>query len=888
MGTLPAKVGSEFLVNTQIAGDQKASAITYLISGAFVVTWSDNSGALGDASGSSIKAQLFSSDGKKIGGELLVNTETLNNQLNPAITALDNGGFVITWEDGNTHYLGSGTLGDSNQSLKAQIFDGDGQKLGSEFLVNTFTNGLQSAPSITGLKDGAFVVTWTDTSFNLGDTDTGLSAQIFNASGEMVGAAFRVNSLTSNVQYAPRIANLAGGGFVVTWYDFTGAFGDKSGYSCKAQIFDGMGNKVGDGFQINTQTKGTQSTPSVVGLNNGGFVVTWYDESGTLGDNSNTSIKAQIFDSFGAKVGEEFLVNTQTAFTQQAPDIAALSDGSFIITWEDYSRTFDDYPRSIRAQVFSSDGAKIGGEFVVNTFTNGDQNSPSITSSSNGNFAITWSDTSRSLGDYLGMSVKAQVFKLDEAPVIGSNGGGDNTAISTVEFTTAVTTVQAVDPDASGTLTYSISGGPDAARFQIDAATGALRFKTVPNFEAPADVGGNNVYDLIVRVSDGFLSDTQAIAVTVTNTNVAPAITSNGDGANAQVTALENSTSLGSVTASDPDAGATLRFSIAGGVDGSLFKINGQTGALFFRASPDFEAPKDTGKNNVYDVIIQVSDGTLSDRQSIAVTVRDVVNEVILGSSGPNTLTGAVGNDTLKGGAGNDALFGNGGNDVLDGGKDADRMEGGSGNDTYIIDNVKDVVVEVAGQGTDTVKTGLSYSLGADFENLALIGSNNLSAKGNAFANRISGNAGDNTLMGFAGNDSLTGGDGSDTLFGGEGKDVLAGGSGRDFFVFDTAPSLFNVDKITDFDGSENDKIQLNQNLFKGVTHIGALNPDEFHAAAGAKSAHDASDRVIYDTTSGKLYYDPDGSGGISAVQVALLGSTNHPTLIYTDIQIIV
>ena len=107
---------------------------------------------------------------------------------------------------------------------------------------------------------------------------------------------------------------------------------------------------------------------------------------------------------------------------------------------------------------------------------------------------------------------------------------------SIAENTTVVTTVTATDPDAGQTLSYAIVGGADAAKFTINATTGALAFATAPNFEAPTDSGANNVYDVIVQVSDGSGGiDTQAIAVTVTNQNEAPTITSNGGGDTAAV-----------------------------------------------------------------------------------------------------------------------------------------------------------------------------------------------------------------------------------------------------------------------------------------------------------------------------------------------------------------
>ena len=104
----------------------------------------------------------------------------------------------------------------------------------------------------------------------------------------------------------------------------------------------------------------------------------------------------------------------------------------------------------------------------------------------------------------------------NSAPVINSNGGGATASISVAENVTAVTTITATDANTSQTLTYSIVGGSDAAKFTINSVTGALSFITAPNYESPTDSGGNNVYDVTVQVSDGIGGvDTQAIAVTV-------------------------------------------------------------------------------------------------------------------------------------------------------------------------------------------------------------------------------------------------------------------------------------------------------------------------------------------------------------------------------------
>jgi Ca2+-binding RTX toxin-like protein len=218
---------------------------------------------------------------------------------------------------------------------------------------------------------------------------------------------------------------------------------------------------------------------------------------------------------------------------------------------------------------------------------------------------------------------------------------------------------------------------------------------------------------VVVQVSDGSRSDTQAIAVTVTNVNEVPVITSNGGGPTAAVAIGENSTAVTTVTATDPDANTTLTYSISGGADAALFQINAATGALSFKAAPNFEVPADAGRNNVYDVIIQASDGTLTDTQAIAVTVADVAENglyerTLNGTALSNVLRGDSRNEQINGLGGNDAIYGNGGADLLDGGDGNDTLNGGDGDDILI-----------GGAGTDKLTGGagndrLTGGAGAD------------------------------------------------------------------------------------------------------------------------------------------------------------------------------
>ena len=150
-----------------------------------------------------------------------------------------------------------------------------------------------------------------------------------------------------------------------------------------------------------------------------------------------------------------------------------------------------------------------------------------------------------------------------------------------------------------------------------------MTFTTAPNFEIPTDAGGDNVYNVTITSSDGLASDSQAIAVTVTNVNENPVISSDGGGATANINAAENQLAVTVVAADDPDAGATVTYSVSG-TDAALFDINSSNGTLTFKTNPNFEVPSDNGGNNIYNVIVTASDGTLTDTQTLAITVTNV------------------------------------------------------------------------------------------------------------------------------------------------------------------------------------------------------------------------------------------------------------------------
>ncbi len=220
------------------------------------------------------------------------------------------------------------------------------------------------------------------------------------------------------------------------------------------------------------------------------------------------------------------------------------------------------------------------------------------------------------------------------------------------------------------TLTFSLFG---EGRMVIDLVEPAGR---------QAVVTGANIVSL---VGDKLTIDVGAIGqhdVSV-SLNAPPTITSNGGGATAAITIAENALAVGTISATDPDAGQTLTYSIAGGADAAQFSINSQTGALVFVAAPDYERPTDQGANNVYDVTVAARDSAgASDSQALAVTISNIGGQTLTGTSKANTLTGGGEEDTISGLGSGDTLFGMGGNDILRGDGGNDVLVGGAGNDT--------------------------------------------------------------------------------------------------------------------------------------------------------------------------------------------------------------
>ncbi|WP_162129917.1 calcium-binding protein, partial [Sinorhizobium fredii] len=194
----------------------------------------------------------------------------------------------------------------------------------------------------------------------------------------------------------------------------------------------------------------------------------------------------------------------------------------------------------------------------------------------------------------------------------------------------------------------------------------------------------------------------------------------------------------------------------------------------------------------------------------------NVENLVLTGSSAVNATGNSLSN-TLTGNAAANTLTGGAGNDTLNGAAGGDQLIGGTGNDVYVVESASDLIIEVAGEGSDTVQASISVTLAAELENLTLTGSTALDGSGNSLANILTGNVADNVLDGGAGDDTLDGAAGADTL---------VGGLGNDTYVIDNAG-----DVVTEAAGGGTDTVQASVSLALAaevenltLTGIAALN----------------------------------------------------------------
>ncbi len=369
IGTDYPPAGVETQVNTYTSGLQFQPDVAALEGGGYVVTWTS---ANQDGSSYGIYSQRFDDAGIALGGEVRVNSMVSGGQQQPAVAALADGGYVVTWTSENGDGSGSGIF--------AQRYDAAGAPLGSETQINVTSSLDQTGPSVTGLADGSFVVTWQS---NLQDgSGFGIYARHFDAGGNAMTGEVLVNTAIVDNQMYPAVTGLAGGGYVVTWQSYNQ---DGSEWGLYAQRYDSAGDPAGGELRVSTTTLGDQTTPSVTALADGGYVVTW----ASADDGSGWGIYSQRYDSDGNSAGGETLVNTTTVSDQMTASVSALADGGYVVTWT--SANQDGSGSGVYSQRFDSDGNAVGSEARVNhPPPSATRILPVVAGLAHGGYAVVW------------------------------------------------------------------------------------------------------------------------------------------------------------------------------------------------------------------------------------------------------------------------------------------------------------------------------------------------------------------------------------------------------------------------------------------------------------------------------------------------------------------
>ncbi|WP_298938447.1 tandem-95 repeat protein [uncultured Ruegeria sp.] len=865
------EIVSEFPINEFTEGSQWLPSVTALENGNFVVTWMSEDGQQGDTDSYAIKARIFDATGDEIVSEFLVNEFTDGAQWHPSVTELANGHFVVTWESED------GQQGDTDSyAIKARIFDANGAEIVSEFLVNKFTDDGQRAPSVTALTNGGFVVTWESEDGQQGDTDSyAIKARIFDANGAEIVSEFLVNKFTDDGQRAPSVTALDNGHFVVTWQSLDGQQGDTPGHAIKARIFDANGDEVVSEFLVNEYTYSYQTGPSITALTNGGFVVTWESGDRQQGDTSGSAIKARIFDANGDEIVSEFLVNEFTGSWQLTSSVTALANGGFVVTWEsEDGQQGDTSGTAIKARIFDSNGVAQSSSIITNVVVtsidtasllandsdvDGDALTIKAVSAESAHGAVLTLNTDGTISydstaaEAIRALVNGQTLTDTFTYTVDDGKGGESTAsvsvivqgtndapfvsllhiISHFSAEDEVVSFAAlpangfVDPNGDAlTLSATLADGTALPDWMVFDAV-ALSFSGTP----PQDFNGT--LRIMITASDGYLSTSYTFTLDITPVNDAPVAADDVAQSSTPitkdvVTSIETASLLANDSDVDGDA-LTIEAVSTTSAHGATLTLNTDGTISYDPTGADAVQALAEGQTLTDTFTYTVEDGNGGESTaSVSVVVRGRNEAPIVGTDGDDLLVGNAGDDTLYGGLGDDRLWGSGGNDSLDGGAGDDYLYGEAGDDILFGGAGDDWMY--GGAGADSLdggagRDGVAYGFATSGVTVDLgnAGANTGDAAGDVFisienlagsahadtlrgdgANNglwggagndiLNGGAGDDYLYGEAGDDILSGGAGDDWMYGGAGADSLDGGAGRDAVVYGFATSGVTVD----------------------------------------------------------------------------------------------
>ncbi|TLP46903.1 calcium-binding protein [Cohaesibacter sp. CAU 1516] len=691
------------------------------------------------------------------------------------------------------------------------------QLWGGPINVSSITDAYQNSADIAVLADGRFVVVWVDSS----TSDTRILQRVFNADGSPATAEFVAIENPPVDLVNPVVTVLPAGGWAVTAADVEGGQGSvlffdgdgsvaesilvyfagtavnthldgflvganywimESDAAADNQIdvfinsLDGNAHAFNTIFTAQTDTSGTQVDPAGAQINNGNVVLAWRESD---------TIEFTIVDDTGVAVsGSDTVVTVpgrDAALSSYGkPDILALENGGFLITWASDSSDFPGAGFDVWGRIYGPDGSAFSAEpFLVNSNVSENQFSAKAVPLKSGGFAVFFNTNT-----LLGTGIKGQLFdslgsKLGQEFQVSSNGPLDDISIDEVSA--------AMLQDGRIAVTYTV--------IDSDAGGSNLRMQIVDprdgNISGGAD--GDSLYGN--RGNDDMFGGDGA---DVLNGMEGQDLLFGGHGDDILIGGDGNDRLVG-------DAGADH---MVGGVGNDVYYVDD--------AGDTIAEDADSGNDLVFSFVSFALRDHSANLEHLKLYGSENINGT--GNALANTITGNSGNNVLNGGGGNDTLIGGLGNDIFLDNIGAERMVGGGGNDVYYVDDAGDRIEEVGNNGTDHVFSYISFALrdhSAHLENLNLLGTGNSSGVGNGLANSIVGNSGNNSLNGGGGSDTLSGGLGNDFFADNAGNDRFTGGGGADTFFF------FGVnenDIITDFeDGIDTIRIAIGVGSFDNV-----------------------------------------------------------------------
>lgn len=620
-----------------------------------------------------------------------------------------------------------------------------------------------------------------------------------------------------------------------------------------------------NGYQANWQRD-----PDIMALADGSFLVVWESYFNNYDDGLVTTyVAAQRFSATGQKIGAEVVIDAVAGANSSSVRATALADGGYVMVW-----TYDDYDAifttktKVYAQVFNADGSVRAAAQRVDSVASNDAVLPEAIAHGDGSFSVVFGvDRSTALfddlfrqrftaeGEKIGVNqlVNSNVREFDQIYARSTtltNGTALTIWNSEGSFPVPGSTLDS--NEIRGTL-YNANGTILRADFSLDWNIGTVGGHSGAGYDVAAlqsggfvlthlaydhDLGLNTPdqsYYMVMRMYDAAGNATAAHRTVFASDDLANLT---------RVVQVENGQIL-VVWSQDP-----MQAQVSDDVYGRMFSASGRATSGVFEISVDGGSYDEQGAPEVTALlgggfaVTYSSESIDADDTGIALRIfgrgtaaDDVLTVDVTGNmagwSGHDRLSGNDRRNHLSGGTGDDTLFGNEADDTLAGGSGSDVLSGGSGNDSVL------------------------------------------------------GESGHDTLTGGLGNDLLTGDSGDDWLSGGAGRDTLSGGSGSDDFVFKARPGSGHVDTITDFQSVPpvvTDHLVFDNAVFTALGADGVLAASRFKLLTPG-AVVDAGDRVLYEQSTGRLYYDADGSGAAGRALVAVL--SNKAAVTFDDILVI-